>query len=92
VTVLEATALEVTVLEATAIEVTALEPTELEVTALKAIAVEATTQRLIQQHPTGKLISTWAQVETNDIIWSQTFLCDQVGDNFIPNIAWQLEV
>jgi hypothetical protein len=43
-------------------------------------------------HPTGKLISTWAQVDPNDIIWSQTFLCDQVGDNLIPNIAWQLEV
>jgi hypothetical protein len=37
--------------------------------------------------PTGKLISTWAQVDPNDIIWSQTFLCDQVGDNLIPNIV-----
>jgi hypothetical protein len=42
--------------------------------------------------PTGKLISTWAQVDPNDIICSQTFLCDQVGDNLIANIAWQLEV
>jgi hypothetical protein len=36
--------------------------------------------------PTGKLISSWAQVDPNELIWSQTFLCDQVGDNLIPNI------
>ena len=42
--------------------------------------------------PTGKLISTWAQVDPNDIIWSETFLCDQVVDNLKPNNAWQLEV
>jgi hypothetical protein len=36
--------------------------------------------------PTGKLISTWAQVDPNELIWSQTFLWDQVGDNLIPNI------
>jgi hypothetical protein len=39
-----------------------------------------------QEHPTGKLISTWAQVDPNELIWSQTFLWDQVGDNLIPNI------
>jgi hypothetical protein len=38
------------------------------------------------QTPTGKLISTWSQVDPNELIWSQTFLFDQVGDNLIPNI------
>jgi hypothetical protein len=37
-------------------------------------------------YPTGNLISTWFQVDPNELIWSQTFLFDQVGDNLIPNI------
>jgi hypothetical protein len=28
----------------------------------------------------------WSQVDPNELIWSQTFLFDQVGHNLIPNI------